>query len=800
MKWLMAGLFLVSGATALVGEVVWMRMLGLVLGNTVWAAATTATVWMAGMAVGSRLGAWLAPRTSSHLRWYGVAEGAIGIFYAVSPSLHSLLLDSGARLGEDMGQSLALGVIQRFALAALTLAIPTVLMGVTLPLLVECIRGTDLASRVSLLYGINTLGAAAGVFTAAYLTLPVLGEAASLAVAGMACALVGAIAICADFRARPPSPAAPAPQGVESSAKWFLVLVAVMGASALAAEMIWVRILVLRLGSRVYAFALLLGVYLLGVAIGSLVIWFLAKRISNPGQALARIQLLAAAALTLQVLALGYTGKIISALTSVIPIGMGFFWVQALFFVGVVLLFLPVTVLFGASFPIAVAADPSRRSAGAHAGVVASANTLGCIVGALGAPFLLVPLIGCQRSVLLLVLAHVGVALVLNRKKLMVVAAVIVLGCAAVVSVALPGDWILRRTSGGGEAGIELVKIDETLTATVLVKRYQEEQGTWLSLELNGVNVAGTTPGLLAVQQLQGHLPLLQVAQPRRALHVGFGSGGTCWALSRYPVEQIDVVEISPEVLENSDTYFSEINHHVLSDPRVRVVVNDGRNYLLATDATYDAILSDSIHPVYAGNSTLYTVEYFRLCREHLNPGGVVSMWLPLYSLDQESYLRILAAFHEVFPRTVVWYDTSSFNEFTVVTGQVEPGPVKIYWDRLLWPELADSLAIAGVEDASDIMSNLLLGPPEVDVMLYGVPAHEDDLPFVEYTAGRVLARQRTWFENLRMLGQSRARVSPLVQDPAPWEMAVRERDAHLRSCLDGLMEKLRAELRESEE
>ena len=231
--------------------------------------------------------------------------------------------------------------------------------------------------------------------------------------------------------------------------------------------------------------------------------------------------------------------------------------------------------------------------------------------------------------------------------------------------------------------------LSESVSATVVVKDYLGHSPRWRSLELNGMNVAGTDPSLLVVQQLQGNLPLLQVTAPRRVLHIGFGSGGTCWAVSRYPVERIDVVEISPEVLAASNRWFADVNRGVLGDPRVHIVVNDGRNYLLATEARYDAILSDSIHPLYAGNSTLYTREYFQLCRDHLEPGGVVSMWLPLYSLDSGSYLRILRAFHEVFPHTVVWYDVTTVNENTVVTGQVEPGPISIDWRRFLDPRVA---------------------------------------------------------------------------------------------------------------
>ena len=203
--------------------------------------------------------------------------------------------------------------------------------------------------------------------------------------------------------------------------------------------------------------------------------------------------------------------------------------------------------------------------------------------------------------------------------------------------------------------------------------------GPYLSLELNGVNVAGSSPDLYAVQKLQGHLPLLLGrSRDARVVHIGFGSGGTAHAVSRHPVSEIRIVEISPAVLAASDRYFSDINHDVLADPRVRVEINDGRNFLLATTETFDAVLSDSIHPRYAGNGSLYSEEYFRIAAERLAPDGVISMWLPMYTLTPANFAMIVRAFRNVFPETVIWYEPSALNSFTVVTGRKRGGP----WDR----------------------------------------------------------------------------------------------------------------------
>src|SRR5213075_2790122 len=179
---------------------------------------------------------------------------------------------------------------------------------------------------------------------------------------------------------------------------------------------------------------------------------------------------------------------------------------------------------------------------------------------------------------------------------------------------------------------------------------------------------------------------------------IGFGSGGTAWAVSRHPVDNITIAEISPEVLQVSDAWLGAVNHHVLHDPRVHAEINDGRNYVLATREKFDVILSDSIHPRYAGNGSLYTRDYFELCRKRLTGAGVMSMWLPMYSLTPRNYLQIVRAFHDVFPNTTIWSVPNTPNSFTIEIGRMEEGPLPL--DRIAanWtPAVAQDLAEIGM-------------------------------------------------------------------------------------------------------
>jgi spermidine synthase len=260
----------------------------------------------------------------------------------------------------------------------------------------------------------------------------------------------------------------------------------------------------------------------------------------------------------------------------------------------------------------------------------------------------------------------------------------------------------------------------------------------------------------MGTQKLQGHIPLLLHPNPQRVLHIGFGSGGTAWAVSRHPVSNITIAEISPEVLQVSGSRLTAVNHGVLHDPRVHIEINDGRNFVLGTRDKFDVILSDSIHPRYAGNGSLYTRDYFEICRRHLTGAGIVSMWLPMYSLTPRNYLQIVRAFHDVFPNTTIWSVPNTPNSFTIVIGRMEEGPLPL--DRVArnWtPPVAQDLAEIGMTKPDDLLMALMLGPAEVEKMTRNVPPHTDDLPSVEYDSGRLIDRDLPWYQTFNLLAHN---------------------------------------------
>jgi len=461
---------------------------------------------------------------------------------------------------------------------------------------------------------------------------------------------------------------------------------------------------------------------------------------------------------------------------------------------------LPPTLLMGASFPLVVAAARGG-DLGARAGRIYAANTAGSIVGALGAGFVLVPLAGSQNGLLVLGAVNGALAVWFAARAAAGTGAPTLRRWGVVALLPLAVMPLFPRDRVILAAGIfradrpgDLVHFDEDAQAAVAVRRQREGAGEYLSLELNGVNVAGTSRDLYAVQLMQGHLPLLLGAPGiERVAHIGFGSGGTAHAVSQHPVREIRIVEISPAVLAASDRWFGDVNHGVLRDPRVRVELNDGRNFLLATPERFDAVLSDSIHPRYAGNGALYTREYFAQLAERLAPGGVASMWLPTYALTTRNFAQIVRAFRDVFPETIVWYEASVPNAFTVVTGR-RSGET---WDAaavaaaMREPQVSAVLAGLGLHGPADLVACYLVGPPELDRLLAGVTPHVDDLPAVEYESGTLFVRDRTWWQTFGALVAARPAEPPPALlaglEPAEAERARqvwRQRDARLRAHL----------------
>jgi len=738
--------FFFSGISALLYQIVWLKYLGLIFGNTVYAAATLIAVFLGGLG----LGAFIFSRSFTARRplvVYASVEALIGAIGAFSPNGFALLNRAYIAAFPSVHGSPLTMTLLRIALAGAFLLPPTILMGGTLPLLVRWFSGDQEGSgiAVSALYAVNTLGATAGVALAGFVLIPRVGLLTTIFVAVM---LNFALALSS---AAIPSPAlrAPSPAAAgEGRYNFLLVASALMGLAAIADEVFWSRILVLHLGSSVYAYSLMLFAFLIGIGIGSAVVERFIDRI-DVAKTLGIIEVALAIALALQVHAFAHFSDFLGVLVRPFSAAGVTSPFPTLLVAVVTMLIIP-TALMGAAFPLTVRLYELSASRGEAlaVGQVYLANTIGSITGSMLAGFVLIRAIGSQNGLFLMCAINLALgAWFLGKRSRLLIAGAVVIVLAIVL--AKPNDVILS-------AGIfsnpneRILLFREDVTATVTLRQLDPQ---YLSLELNGVNVAGTSGELIGTQKLQGHIPLLIHPNPKRVLHIGFGSGGTGWAVSRHPVDNITIAEISPEVLEVSNARLGVVNHGVLRDPRVHAEINDGRNFVLATPEKFDVILSDSIHPRYAGNGSLYTRDYFELCRKRLNPNGVISMWLPMYSLTTHNYLQIVRAFRDVFPNTTIWYVPNTPNTFTIVIGRLEEGPIPMQRVAAHWtPAVAQELSEIGIRKPDDLLVALMLGPREVARITHDVTPHVDDVPSVEYESGRVIDRNWTWYSTFRLL------------------------------------------------
>ena len=783
-------IFFASGFSGLVYEVVWMRLLALVFGNTVYATAIVLAGFMGGLAIGSLLfGRW-ADRHPNPLRLYGTLEILIGgsalVFPAVLHSLTPLYLWV-ARASGAAGHPVAF--LQTVMILAI-LSVPAALMGGTLPVLAKHL-GRDFARMgrsLSLLYGLNTFGAVLGCAAAGLLLIGMIGMrattwiavAVNLAVGVAALLLSRTPATTAETCAADTDLSAPveaiAPSSVRHTA---VVLLAVAGFTAMAYEVLWTRVLVFLMGGTTYAFTMMLIAYLCGLAIGSVIAARFVDRNRRLLQTFGVFQALIGggmlAALVFAPQLFQSLGNLLRWEASLPHAGLiRFITLQTLLTFGFLF---PFALLMGLCFPVVgKLCAGSYRTAGTRIGFAYFADTIGCVAGSLAAGFFLIPRCGTLGG-----LAILGV--------LNLLVGAIAMGWAhppagvarfspgrlatalAVATLLAFAGW--RNICGDAFAsvfttpGSRLTYFNEDVGGTVTIEQFP----SFRTISINGVNVAGTHLAFETTQKLQAHLALLLHRDPRRVLQIGFGSGGTAYAITRHPVAQVDCVEITAAVLKARDQ-FREVNHGVTDDARVRVRIDDARSYLVACTNRYDAILSDSIHPIRAGNGGLYSVDYFRLCRASLKPDGIFSAWLPIYGLSLADYRVTVRSLRAVFPHVYLFHTPAGRNEWSIILGTNRPlqFDLAILRRRLAREEIRADLAVIHIARAEDLLDTFLVGDQTLDAFLGpSRVVNTDDFPYLEYVAPLSVlgdSREGLLLPLYRELVRQREDVQPYVAVP----------------------------------
>ena len=618
----------------------------------------------------------------------------------------------------------ARGVVVRATVAGLCLLPPTFLMGATLPAVSRWAEATPVGmSRLGFFYAGNIVGAVLGCLLAGFYLLRVydmniatyVAVALNVAVAGVAWQLARRtpfVAPLLDPTLRASSLHSPA----SSLQSRVLVTIALSGFCALAAEVVWTRMLSLIFSATVYTFSIILAVFLVGLGLGSSLGAALSRRQARPAVALGWCQLLSVAAMAWSAHMLASSlpfWPISTTLASSIWFNFQLDLVRATWAI------LPAPILWGASFPLALAAaavgdvDPARV-----VGRVYAANTVGAIAGALTTSLVLVSWFGSQHAQQVMALVAVGAGLLMllpaasgATRSLALVGAVLGLVIATTLPALPPvlAAYGRHAAAWAGHTG-EMLYVGEGMHATVAVSRNSDGV---LNYHNAGKVQASSQPADMRLQRMLGHLTTIVPRRARKVLVIGCGAGVTAGAVSVSPVvESITIVDIEPLVPRVARDYFGSVNHDVLKNPKVRVVADDARHFLMTTTETFDAITSDPLDPWVKGAATLYTKEFFETARAHLNPGGVMTLFVQLYESSPEAVKSEVATFFEVFPEGLIFGNTFEGRAIdTVLVGQVEPPELYLdYIDEALrspaFKPVADSLSQIGMGGADELFGN----------------------------------------------------------------------------------------------
>ena len=746
-------LFVGSGCAALIYEIVWFQLLQLVIGSSAVSLGVLLGTFMGGMCLGSLLLARTISVSRHPLRVYAFLEIGIGIIGLLL--LWGMPLIGGAYFA--WAGSGVTGILMRGLAASICLLPPTLMMGATLPAISRWVESTpEGVSWLGFFYGGNIGGGVLGCLLAGFYLLRVHDAATATYTA---VALNATVAVLALLLAKSTdyTPVVETRGKVEASGGAWAVYVAIglSGMTALGAEVIWTRLLSLLFGGTVYTFSLILAVFLFGLGIGSSVGSSLAGRMARPRLALGWCQMLLCAAIA-------WSAYMLTQSLPYWPINPSissspWFNLQ-LDLVRCIWVVLPGAMLWGASFPLALASvatggkDPARL-----VGRVYAANTLGAIVGSVAASMFLVVWLGSQRAQqILVVISAISALLMLEsagadaeaKKGRLQLAGTLLLAAAMGGAVLLartiqpvPGIFVAYGRYTATRLGdADIIYMGEGWNASVAVSRLSNGV---LNYHNAGKVQASSEPQDMRLQRMLGHLTTLIPKNPTSVLVIGCGAGVTAGAVSVDPnVKSLTIAEIEPLVPRVVSTYFSEHNFDVVRNPKTHVVLDDARHFLLTTDQKFDAITSDPLDPWVKGAAMLYTREFFETVKQHLNPGGAVTLFVQLYESNTEAVKSEIGTFLEAFPNGVVWGNTNNGAGYDLVLlGQVEPTRIDIaavqrHLDEPDMALVAHSLSQIGMNSAIDLFSNYAGTKSDLGPWLKDAIINRDRNLRLQYLAG----------------------------------------------------------------
>lgn len=797
---------MLSGATGLIYEVLWARLLGLVFGATTLAISAVLAAFMGGLALGSALAARYAARIARPVRAYALIEIAVGLYALAVPLLFRGIDRVFAEAAPHLHPGFYGAAFSRFALATTVLVVPTALMGATLPVLVAALQRSfgHSASAVARLYMWNLAGAITGTIAAGFFLLPFFGVRMTIWIAAATNLLIGLAALLLDSKSadsrndianqvphdRSEEIDRPLPQAVLTVRFW-LFCAFISGFVTISMQVVWSRMLAMIIGSSTYAFSIVLVLFLSGLALGA---YLVSTKRNSDGlrRAVLVTELLTAFTLFLSLRITSSTPVFL--ISTAFRLGINS-WIGLLFLqiAAAALLILLPAILMGMVMPLVLMWAGSTRprqsdelaSAPAPSSVSLvgrsyALNTVGAIAGAVITAFLLVPRTSTRFTVFCaaaLCLITAGIAYEPRRATSdRALARSLAIGAAVVLVVAIFVAWprlnlnalstgaydsyvrVLARSRGGGPedgrsdqpSDHQLLMYEEGRTATVSVRR---DWGT-TSVAINGRTNASDADDM-PTQVMLAQLGVLNAPRAGKALIVGFATGVTAGSVLQSPIESIDCVEIEPAAVASSH-FFEHVNNHPLNDPRLHLIIDDARTYLRVNPGTYDMIISEPSHPWVPGVANLFTREFFTLGRERLRDDGVFVQWLQTYQLSTESLRSVLATFHETFPHVAVFRVLGAAKgKDLILVGSRQALSLDRIDERMRDPRTKADLARVGIKTADDVRAWFVCDENQLGPAVAGAVINTDDNMHVETVAPReafrpAMEENGAWIESLR--------------------------------------------------
>ncbi|HKR15094.1 MAG TPA: fused MFS/spermidine synthase [Pyrinomonadaceae bacterium] len=771
--------FVFSGATGLIYEVLWMRMLGLVFGATTLAVSTVLAAFMGGLALGSALAGRLAHRIRKPLSVYGWLEIGIAAYALLVPFLFHWVDNLYALIWQQFQPGFFTFSLWRFVLSCLMLLVPTTLMGATLPVLSAALvrHGSTAVTR---LYACNLVGAILGTLAAGFLLLPALGVRITIVIAAAINLIVGVVALVLQKRLVVTPSVQSVVANTDTNLFWFFAAIA-SGFVTISTQVSWTRILTMIIGSSTYAFSIVVALFLIGLAVGA---WFVGRkdRSVHLRRMMIVVELLTAGSLLLSLFVVNRLPWLLITFGRNLQISSwaGLLGLQIM---SATLLILLPALLMGMVMPLVLvwATGDQERAVG-RVGRAYAVNTIGAIAGAFLTGFVLIPITSTKFALILSAAMCVVVAGLAYRpaetsrepalKRSLAIGAIpiaifILMVLAPPMNLADLSigayDTLVRelaRTregpteSEGQPAGPNIHKLlmyDEGPTATVTVR----QDGDIISMAINGRTNASDSMFDMPTQVMLGQLPLFVAPRLEKGLIIGYATGVTVGSMLQSPIQSVTCIELEPNTVTGSK-FFEHVNNRPLDDPRASLIIDDARTFLRVTPNRYDIIVSEPSHPWVPGVANLFTQEFFELGRERLSEQGIFVQWVQIYQLSTESLRSVLATYTRVFPH-VLMFRVGGRGKDLLLMGSNHPLNLDRLAERIGDPRVAAELARVNLSSEADVRSWYVCDEKTLGPAVAGAKINTDDNMHIETTVPR---------ETFRPLMQSNAQWVEALATP----------------------------------